>query len=93
MKINEAIALSKDYGANTTLGALVKQIQGNKIHKCPKCSGSGKVAVKYDDYPPGLPDSGWAHKWITKYVECDLCHGEGYTEHEYKPRMVQDGWE
>lgn len=26
-------------------------------------------------------------------VTCDLCNGEGYTEHEYKPRMVQDGWE
>ena len=26
-------------------------------------------------------------------VTCDLCNGEGYTEKEYKPKMVQDGWE
>lgn len=24
---------------------------------------------------------------------CDLCNGEGYTEHQYKPKMIQDGWE
>ena len=31
--------------------------------------------------------------WEYYDVQCDLCNGEGYTEHEYKPRMIQDGWE
>lgn len=44
-------------------------------------------------YPSGLPDSGWVEDWRYREVKCDLCNGEGYTEHEYKPKMIQDGWE
>lgn len=58
-----------------------------------ECERCGKVSVRYNAYPSGLPDSGWVEDWKYKDIECDLCHGEGYTEHEYKPRMVQDGWE
>ena len=93
MKVNEAINLSKAYGEKTTLGEFVKIIQENKIHTCPKCNGTGTVSVKYNAYPSGLPDSGWVEDWKYKEVECDLCKGEGYTEHEYKPKMIQDGWE
>ena len=28
-----------------------------------------------------------------KDVKCDLCNAEGFTEKQYKPRMIQDGWE
>lgn len=46
MKIHETISLMKDYGKNTTLGDLVKKLQGKRIHKCPKCNGTGMVGVK-----------------------------------------------
>lgn len=89
MKINEAIDLSEAYGANTTLGDLVKKIQGNKIYRCPKCGGSGTLykSVNIAEYWECVP------RYDTRKVGCDLCHGEGYTEHEYKPKMIQDGWE
>ena len=41
MKIHEAIRLRNVYGGETTLNGLVSLIQGNKIHRCPKCGGSG----------------------------------------------------
>lgn len=93
MKVNTAINLMNRYGKDTTLGELVKKIQGNKIYKCPKCGGRGYISKRYNAYPPYLPDSGWVEDWKWKEIDCDLCKGEGYTEHEYKPRIVQDGWE
>lgn len=89
MKIHEAICLRDDYGGKTTLDDLVKRIQGNKIHRCPKCYGEGNVIKMINR----------AQYWecCDRYEEtkatCDLCNGEGYTEKEYKPKMVQDGWE
>ena len=46
MKICDVVRLCKTYGDNTTLAELQKEIQGNKIHKCPKCSGTGKITKK-----------------------------------------------
>ena len=43
MKIYEAICLRDTYGGETTLDDLVKLMQGNKIHRCPKCGGSGTI--------------------------------------------------
>lgn len=89
MKINEAIRLRNAYGGKTTLDELVSQIQEDKIHRCPKCGGSGTVTERVNR----------ALYWecCDRYEEievpCDLCNGEGYTEKEYKPKMVQDGWE
>lgn len=82
----------KCYGENTTLGELVGKIQGNKIYKCPKCCGKGYISKRYNAYPSGLPDSGWVEDWKWEDIECDLCNGDGYTEHEYKPKMKQVGW-
>lgn len=93
MRVNEVIELCEKYGKNTTLEQLRKKIQGNKIHKCPKCDGKGTVSVRYNAYPLGLPDSGWVEDWRYKDIICDLCNGEGYTENEFKPKMVQEGWE
>ena len=31
MRIHEAVSLMKDYGENTTLGDLVKKVQGKRI--------------------------------------------------------------
>ena len=36
MKIYETICLRDTYGGETTLDDLVKLMQGNKIHRCPK---------------------------------------------------------
>ena len=41
MKIHEVIRLRNAYGGETTLDELVSRMQGNKIHRCPKCGGSG----------------------------------------------------
>ena len=89
MKIHEAICLRDDYGGKTTLDDLVKRIQGNKIHRCPKCGGSGTIIKRVNraQYWECCDD------YVEKEVTCDLCNGEGYTEKIYKPRMVQDGWE
>lgn len=93
LTIGQAQELCRCYGGEVTLDQVLKHIQGNKIHKCPKCHGKGTISVKYNAYPSGLPDSGWGVDWKYRDEPCDLCNGEGYTEHKYKPRMVQDGWE
>ena len=88
MKICDVVRLCKTYGENTTLAELQKEIQGNKIHKCPKCSGTGKITKKRNKAQY------WECRDDYEYydVECDLCNGQGYTEHMYKPKMIQDGW-
>ena len=89
MKICDAVRLCKTYGEDTTLAELQKEIQGNKIHRCPKCYGEGIVIkmINRAQY--------WEcrDRYEETKVTCDLCNGEGYTEKEYKPKMVQDGWE
>lgn len=88
MRVYEAVSLMERYGENLTLGSLVKKIQGNKIYKCPKCKGTGRMEKKC-----WLYDREGGASCTHKYVDCDLCYGEGYTDCEYKPKMVQDGWE
>lgn len=85
MKIREVKGLVDKYGADTTLGEMLAKVQGNKIYVCPKCNGSGFTTVEYNCYPTNLPDSGFVYKPAYKDVECDLCKGDGYTDHEYKP--------
>lgn len=79
------------YGNNINCQDIIDKLIGKRF-VCPQCHGKGKISQGYDAYPTNLPDSGWAHDWRYKDVTCPLCKGEGYTEHEYKPRMVQDGW-
>ena len=87
MKVNTAISLMECYGKDMTLGGLVKKIQGNKTHKCPKCNGTGSIRKQIQAEVWGYRDARYG------YVECNLCNGDGYTEHEYKPKMEQVGWE
>ena len=89
MKIHEMICMRNTYGGETTLDELVNRIQGNKIHRCPKCGGSGTIVKRVNraQYWECCDD----YKEVE--VTCDLCNGEGYTEKRYEPRMVQDGWE
>lgn len=89
MKIHEAVSLMKDYGENTTLCDLVKKVQGKIIHKCPKCGGSGRITKRKNTAQYWE----FCDNWEYYDVQCDLCNGEGYTEHQYKPKMIQDGWE
>ena len=88
MKIHEVIRLRNVYGGETTLNDLVNLIQGNRIHRCPKCGGSGTTIERVNraQYWECCDD------YVEKEVTCDLCNGEGYTEKIYKPKMVQDGW-
>lgn len=60
----------------TTFDDLVKLMQGNKIHRCPKCGGSGTIIKRVNraQYWERCAD------YVEKEVTCDLCNGEGYTE-------------
>lgn len=93
LKIHELIELENRYGASTTIRQLREIIQGSAVYQCPKCKGKGTVRIKYNAYPSGLPDSGFVEDWQYKDIKCDLCEGEGYTEVEYVPKYVQDGYE
>jgi hypothetical protein len=95
IKVRDIMDLIETYGKKCTLQDILKDVQagGMLYYKCPKCYGEGALRVKYNAYPSGLPDSGWVEDWQYKSVECDLCKGEGYTDKEYRPKMVQDGWE
>lgn len=81
MKIVEVKALIDMYGADATLGQVLNKLQGNKIYKCPKCEGKGFITVEYNGYPDNLPDSGFVYEPAFKDIKCDLCKGDGYTDH------------
>lgn len=93
MKIKDIEFLIGVYGGEKTLNQILEKELSKTPYKCPKCNGSGTNSVRYNAYPSGLPDSGWVEDWKYKNVICDLCNGEGYTSKEYKPRMIQQGWE
>lgn len=93
MKIKDIKNLISVYGGESTLNQILEKKLSQKPYKCPKCNGIGTNSIRYNAYPSGLPDSGWVERWEYKDVECDLCNGEGCTVKEYKPKMVQQGWE
>lgn len=53
-----------------------------KMVKCPYCDGEGGYWTEHDFYPPGLPDSGWAHDYKRIYIKCSHCHGTGEVREE-----------
>lgn len=93
MTINQIKGLIDQYGEQATLEEILRRVQGNKVFKCPKCNGKGYVTTEYNGYPSGLPDSGFVYEPAFRQETCDLCKGDGYTSHKYKPKMIQDGWE
>lgn len=93
MKINDIESLIGVYSGEKTLNQILEQELNKTPYKCPKCKGIGTNSVRYNAYPSSLPDSGWVEDWKYKDVRCELCNGEGYTVKEYKPKMVQQGWE
>lgn len=86
MKIHDIVTLCKQYGENTTLKQVLITMQGDKYYMCPKCKGKGEV----EHLIRGI--HGYTNDKIT-FIKCDLCNGDGYTRKQYKPKMVQDGWE
>lgn len=71
------------YGEDTTLKEAYCEEINKTVYKCPKCNGRGRI-ISYSHSPFSNPN-------LVK--ECSLCHGNGYTKHKYKPKMVQQGWE
>ncbi|MBO0486311.1 hypothetical protein [Vagococcus fluvialis] len=93
MRKKEIIDLANKLGGDRTLNQIIEEYK--LPFECPQCKGQGiysKETIKR--YPSGLPDSGWVPDEIV-YVstECELCNGHGWTGTEYKPKLVQDGWE
>lgn len=93
MKAFEVKKLEQEYGSNATLAEIFESF--DLPYECPQCNGKGTYSKRVVvPYPSGLPDSGWVPDTV-KYVpsSCELCVGHGWTSKEYKPRMVQSGWE
>lgn len=82
MKAREIEAMIKTYG-DVRLGDILQSFK--RPYKCPKCDGRGGKQERYNAYPSGLPDSGWAVDWRYNFVECDLCVGHGALSREMKP--------
>lgn len=93
LKMHEIKKMIDLYGEDKTLGEMLSDYNLN--FTCPKCNGIGTFKKRVvTPYPSGLPDSGYVPPRITfEPIDCDLCCGQGYTKKEYKPKMVQDGWE
>ncbi|PFT50860.1 MULTISPECIES: hypothetical protein [Bacillus cereus group] len=79
VQLKEAIQI---FG-NFKLSEIIKM--QDRPYECPKCKGEGSLQAKYDAYPKGLPDSGWAQDIKTKIVECEICQGHGYTKKQMRP--------
>jgi len=80
------VSLKEKFGADCTIGEVVRQVQGKNIHQCPKCGGVGSFYI-----PESYGCDGQEYH-PAKNIECDLCKGIGYTDREYRPKMVQKGW-
>lgn len=89
LKIPDLVWLNNEHGSNQTLGGLLAEKMNKLPHRCPKCNGHAGAQVRYNAYPSNLPDSGWVDDWKYKWVDCDLCKGEGYTAQELVAKPVQ----
>lgn len=94
-RIRELKHLQRVYGDNMPLSFIVDKLLCGRIYECPNCNTTGKEMKEIRiPYPLGYPDSGWVPDRIEhKQVDCSLCNGYGYNNKEYKPKMVQNGWE
>lgn len=91
-KLNNIKALYEEYG-DKPLSEIIQELKGNNKFECPECKGLGCVSIKYNAYPQGLPDSGFVYEPKYKRHKCSLCDGLGYTEYEFEPHYIQDGWQ
>ena len=90
---NDIINLISEFGSETTLGEVLKRVQGKYTNLCPACKGLGYIEIEVNGYPDGLPDSGFVYEPKMIKEPCELCNGKGYTKIKYKPHLVQQGWE
>lgn len=91
MKAFEIKALEKEYGSEATLGQVFKCLE--RPYQCPQCDGAAvcyktrskntflEKVLNQKQEPEGL------------LVTCDLCDGQGWTEKEFVPKLIQAGWE
>lgn len=94
LKINTPAAirqLIQIHGSDTTLGDVIWKLQKDMPHVCIKCNGKGYITKRINNYPIGLPDSGWVDRFVESKATCDLCHGLGNTKDEYeaKPTHIE----
>lgn len=82
MKKHELMKLQQQHG-DVKMSEIIEGF--NRPHKCPKCDGKGGEMIRYNGYPSGLPDSGFAEEWKHKFIPCDICEGHGYTKKLMKP--------
>lgn len=73
------------YGDEINCTEIINRLIGGR-HRCPQCGGTGQVEEKI-----WVTDHWDGHDEI-RVKQCPLCHGAGYTEDEYVPNMVQQGW-
>lgn len=92
MKVHELESLINQYG-DIKFSELITKLKRDRIHECPACKGYGYTQEKYDAYPSGLPDSGWATDYQYRNVDCKVCNGFGYTNKELKPITKIVGYE
>ena len=78
--------LLRKFGPERTVGEIYSGFRNIYKYQCPKCEGTGK------DFKKISGELGYEQDRYVE-IECDLCKGIGYTKEEYKPKMVQDGWE
>ena len=48
MKILDIEDLCGTYGEEMTLGGLLRELQGRRVHKCPRCGGEGEILADDD---------------------------------------------
>lgn len=93
MKAFEVKELENRYGSEATLKEIFQSFE--RPFKCPQCNGTATYSKRtIEKYPSGFPDSGWVpDKVVYVPTTCELCDGQGWVDKEYKPKMIQDGWE
>lgn len=81
------------FGDDFTIGELLKIVQADAGHVCPKCEGKGYIDEREEQVVRNFRGD-VVIKYVTfKKEPCDLCLGLGRTAEKYRPKMVQDGWE
>lgn len=91
MKAFEIKALEKEYGSEATLEQVFELLE--RPYQCPQCNGAA-VCCKPS------PKNTFLGKLLNQAVEseqvlsaCELCDGQGWTEKEFVPKLIQAGWE
>lgn len=91
MKAFEIKALEKEFGSEATLEQVFECLK--RPYQCPKCNGSAVY------YKPRSKNTflervlNQKQKPEELLAPCELCGGQGWTEKEFVPKLIQAGWE